>query len=103
MVVSSQNLADRDEVLTRLSHLKEQLAERYAISQIGVFGSVARGNARTDSDIDVVVHMQPDMLKRACLKAELEDIFERKVDVIRYWYGMNQYLKNRIDQEAVYV
>jgi predicted nucleotidyltransferase len=47
--------------------------------------------------------MQPDMLKRVCLKAELETIFGCQVDVVRYWDGMNQYLKRRIDREAVYV
>ena len=94
---------NREEILGKLRSLKLDLAQRYAISQIGVFGSVSRAEATEASDIDIVVHMQPDMLKRACLKAELERIFGRRVDVVRYWYGMNTYLKNRIDQEAVYV
>lgn len=93
----------REEVLTQLNHLKAGLAERYAVKQIGVFGSVARGEPHTDSDIDVVVHMQPDLLQRACLKAELETVFGRKVDVVRYWDGMNAYLKGRIESEALYV
>ena len=53
--------------------------------------------------MDVVVEMQPDLMKRARLKAELESFFQRKVDVVRDWRGMNRFLKKRIDDEALYV
>ncbi|NJL48292.1 MAG: nucleotidyltransferase family protein [Leptolyngbyaceae cyanobacterium SM2_5_2] len=96
------NPLTRDDILAQLRTLKAELTDRYAISQIGIFGSVARNEATAASDIDIVVHMQPDLLKRACLKAELEEHFGRPVDVVRYWYGMNQYLKRRIDREALY-
>ncbi len=91
------------EILAQLRGLKPALAERYAVSQIGIFGSVARNEAQLDSDIDVVVHMQPDILKRARLKAELEQILGQGVDVIRYRDSMNPYLKARIDQDVIYV
>lgn len=103
MVIQSAKLVNRDGVLAQLCAIKIDLAERYAVSQIGIFGSVARDQAHEGSDLDIVVHMRPDMLKRACLKAELEEIFGKKVDVVRYWYGMNPYLKTRIDNEALYV
>jgi len=92
----------RDDILAQLRALKPDLAERYVVSQIGIFGSVARNEAHAESDIDIVVHMEPNILKRANLKAELETLFGREVDVIRYWYGMNKYLKARIDRDAVY-
>lgn len=103
MVIQSVNLVDRDGVLAQLRAIKADLVERYSVSQIGIFGSVSRDQAHEGSDLDVVVHMRPDMLKRACLKAELEEIFGKNVDVVRYWHGMNPYLKIRIDHEAVYV
>ena len=92
-----------NDVIKELRHLKPQLEERYGVTRIGIFGSVARNEAHNDSDIDIVVNMAPDLLKRVSLKAELELLFNRKVDVVRYWHGMNNYLKARIDQEAVYV
>ena len=91
------------EVLARLQTLKPEIAERYAVNKIGIFGSVARNEEHQASDIDVVVHMQPDMLKRLRLKAELENLFGRKVDVIRYRDSMNPYLKARIEREVIYV
>ena len=102
MTVKSVDAIARDAVLAQLRALKPELATRYDVSAIGIFGSVARNEAHEDSDIDVVVYMLPNILKRACLKAELEEKFGRKVDVIRYWHGMNTYLKARIDRDAVY-
>jgi predicted nucleotidyltransferase len=92
-----------NEILERLRTLKPELAERYAIDRIGIFGSVARDEAQPMSDIDIVVYMPPDLLKRVRLKAELESLFGRKVDVIRYRNSMNPYLKMRIDREVIYV
>lgn len=91
------------QILAILRDYKAQLAEKYGISEIGVFGSVARDEIREDSDIDVFVKMHPDLLKRACLKEELESILGKKVDVVRYRPGMNKFLKKRIDNEGTYV
>ena len=91
------------QILAILRDYKAQLAEKYGISEIGVFGSVARDEIREDSDIDVFVKMYPDLLKRACLKEELESVLGKKVDVVRYRPGMNKFLKKRIDNEGTYV
>jgi predicted nucleotidyltransferase len=99
----STNLISRDAIITELKLLKADFIDRYGISRLGVFGSIARDEANSFSDIDIVVDMQPNILKRINLKIELESRFERKVDVIRYWHGMNGYLKARIDREAIYV
>ena len=95
--------AGREIVLQALRSLKPRLAESYGVTRIGVFGSVARNEARDDSDVDIVVEMRPALMKRARLRLELESVFKRKVDVIRYWHGMNGSLKKRIDDEAHYV
>ena len=102
MATHSVNPIAKEEVLERLRALGPELAERYNVSKIGIFGSVARDEANGNSDIDIVVHMLPDILKRIRLKEDLETRFGRKVDVIRYWYGMNHHLKERIDREALY-
>lgn len=102
MITHLVNPIARDDLLEKLRALKPELVERYDVSRIGIFGSVARNNADVNSDIDIVVHMLPDILKRIRLKLELEEKFGKKVDVVRYWHGMNQYLKERIDREAMY-
>lgn len=91
------------EILEQLRTLKPQLAERYAIDRLGLFGSVAREEARPTSDIDVVVYKTLALLKRVRLKAELENLFGREVDAIRERDSLNPYLKARSDRSAIYV
>lgn len=97
------DVISRKEVLRQLSALKEPLRFRFGVTRLGIFGSVARGDANNQSDIDVVVEMAPNLFLRAALKAELESLLHHPVDVVRYRPGMNAFLKSRIDQEAVYV
>ncbi|WP_103670526.1 nucleotidyltransferase family protein [Pseudanabaena sp. BC1403] len=96
------NSLDKEYILKELRFIKAELSDRYKVSKIGIFGSVARNEANENSDIDIVVEMEPNMLKRASLKTELESRFGRKVDVIRYRNNMNAYLKSRIDEDAIY-
>ncbi len=100
---NSNQTMQRDQALRMLSGHKTELEERYGVKKVGIFGSVARNSANDDSDIDIVVAMEPNILLRVQLKEELEQLLGRKVDLIRYWKRMNPFLKARIDKEAQYV
>ena len=93
----------KEQVLQIIREHKQELAEKYHVKKVGIFGSVARNTAGPDSDIDIVVEMEPNLLLQAELQASLESLLMRKVDVIRYWKRMNQYLKAHIDEDALYV
>lgn len=61
-----------------------QLAEQHGASNVRVFGSVARGEARPDSDVDLLVDQDWTRLSRwggMGLVVALESLLERKVDV----------------------
>jgi predicted nucleotidyltransferase len=60
-----------------------ELAARYGASNVRVFGSVARGEARPDSDVDFLVDFKPDyrLWDHIGLQQDLEDLLGRKVDV----------------------
>ncbi len=93
----------RETVLSELREHKQEL-EKYGVTRVGIFGSVARGEAREGSDVDVVVELKtPDLFLMVDLKEKLESILGAKVDLIRYRNRMNQFLKKRIDKEALYV
>lgn len=71
----------------RLRAMREPIlraAEGRRLSDVRVFGSVARGKAGADSDIDLLVHPGPEasVFDLAGLMAELEELFGRKVDVV---------------------
>lgn len=94
----------REEILEVLRHHKEELANRYGVTKLGVFGSVARDEAREESDVDVVVTLrQPNLFMMVHIKDALEAALHRPVDIVQYREQMNQFLKQRIDREAVYV
>ena len=48
---------DRKDIIKILRHYKNEAANKYNIRAIGIFGSVARGEAGNESDIDIVVRI----------------------------------------------
>ena len=95
---------NRSEILDRLFHYKQKNQEKYRFTRIGIFGSVAKGNADEHSDIDIVVEQrEPDLFLLGCIKTDLEEEFGKQVDIVRFRQNMNTFLKNRILREAVYV
>ncbi|GAA0547570.1 nucleotidyltransferase family protein [Halorubrum ejinorense] len=44
-----------EDISTRLAQLKPKLEQEYPISELGIFGSYARGEQESDSDLDVLV------------------------------------------------
>lgn len=95
---------NRDEILRILGEFKRDYSAKYGIIELGVFGSVARGSAGGESDVDVCVKTEtPDPFLLVHLKDELEDRVRKNVHIVRMWDRMNPLLKARIEQEGVYV
>jgi uncharacterized protein len=63
------------------------LCQHWKIRELSVFGSVARGDATADSDIDLLVEYEPDadwsLLDTARLRREFAELFGRPVDLVR--------------------
>lgn len=59
------------------------LARRHGARNVRVFGSVARGEARPDSDIDLLIDLEPDrtLLDLAALRREATKLLGRPVDI----------------------
>jgi uncharacterized protein len=59
------------------------LAERHGATDVRLIGSVARGEARADSDVDLLVTWREgtSLLDQAALKLELEALLGREVDL----------------------
>ena len=95
---------ERNEIIRTLRGFMDMNKDRYKIIRIGVFGSAARDSMNEQSDIDVVVELgKQDLFNIIGIKQDLEEQFAKPVDVISYREKMNQFLKKRIDKEAVYV
>lgn len=94
---------DREDVLTNLRTHKKEFIDKYGITRLGIFGSVARGQSTDASDVDVIVEMPPDLFQMVHMKEELEQILDAPVDLIRHTKYLSAYLQSRIDDEAIYV
>ena len=59
------------------------IAARHGASQVRLIGSVARGEARPDSDVDLLVTWNEgtSLMDHAALMLELEDLLGRKLDI----------------------
>jgi len=79
-------------------------AARHGVTSIKVFGSVARGDARDDSDVDFLVEVGPEhsAFFPGGLVTDLQEILGRRVDVVET-DGLHHLLKDRILREAVQV
>jgi predicted nucleotidyltransferase len=76
MLTKADIFLRRDEILG--------VARRYGASDIRVFGSVARGEATDDSDLDLIVRFEPgrSLLDHGGLLMDLQELLGIKVDVI---------------------
>ncbi len=78
-----------------------RVAAQHGAHNIRVFGSVARGEAGEESDVDLLVDLEPGRngLDQAGLILDLEELLGRKVDVVTE-AGLYWLLRRRILREA---
>jgi predicted nucleotidyltransferase len=79
-----------------------RLASQYHASNVRVFGSVARGEARPDSDVDLLVDFAVGyrLWDKIGLKQDLEELLDRKVDVVHAKFVRDE-LASEIFKDAV--
>lgn len=69
----------------RLRAMLPELAEKYGVAELGVFGSRVRGDHRPDSDLDVLVTFRPDanisLFEIGGMVSELEDRLGVRIDL----------------------
>ncbi len=76
-----------------------EIAARRGAHNVRLFGSVARGEAGPDSDVDFLVELEPgrSLLDLGGLLMDLQDLLGRKVDVVTdssiYWLLRRRILK----------
>lgn len=74
-----------DQVRAILGQHRQELSALGVLS-LSVFGSVARGEARADSDVDLIVELDPalrvDLLDFAHIKSEIEEMLGCAVDLV---------------------
>ena len=73
----------REEIVAKLRRERQTLSSRYPIHRLALFGSWARGEARADSDVDVLVEVDSSIgLRFVDLAVDLERAMGRRVDLV---------------------
>ena len=94
----------REDILGILRREKPRLQAKYGLTAIGVFGSVARGEERPDSDADIVVEVPiVNGWDYMALYGELAEAIGGEVDIIRLRPSLEPSLRRRIESDAIYV
>ena len=94
-MASSKILQDKREEILRI-------AGAHGARNVRVFGSVSRGEAGTESDVDLLVKLEPgrSLLDLIAIKQELEDLLGREVDVVTE-DAVSPYIREQVLKEAV--
>jgi uncharacterized protein len=90
------------QVIGRRAPAIRRLARRYGVRELRLFGSVARGEARADSDVDLMFDSESPLglLRRAEFREKLEAIVGRRVDLVRPEY-LKWYIRPQAEADAV--
>lgn len=97
-------LDDRPNTIKQiLTHLKPELADKYHVSSIGLFGSVVRDDFDSSSDIDIIVDFsQPIGIEFIDLADYIEGKLSKRVDLVSR-RGIKEKYYRAIEPEIVYV
>ena len=73
-----------DEIKEIIRKHKKELREKYNVKEIGIFGSIVRGEAKEESDVDILVEFEKPIgfFKFLELEKCLSELIRRKVDLV---------------------
>ena len=93
---------DSAAVLSVIREKRSEIATRFTVRRIGVFGSFARGQAGPQSDVDILVEFnKPTFDNYMDLKFYLEEVLNHSVDLVIH-DAVKPRLKPIIEKEVVY-
>jgi len=95
-----------DEIKKILKEHKKELREKYGIEEIGIFGSYLRGEAKKESDVDILVEFKPgakiSLLDFVELENYLSNLLGVKVDLVEK-SALKPRIGKQILSEVIYI
>lgn len=87
-----------------LSQFKKEFGPQFGIKELGIFGSVARGEQTENSDLDIFVSLEKvEPFIIFDLKELLESLCKCRVDLVRLRDSLRPGLKKNIFKDGIYV
>ena len=96
----SQNDMNRTQVLSHLERHEAELARRFGVASLTLFGSFARDQATDQSDVDILVSFDNDPDLRSLFGAQsyLEDVLGRTVDLV-LWDDLREEIRPHVERD----
>ena len=93
----------KDEILSLLVQNKAELENRFKVRRLALFGSYARGDQKPDSDVDILVDIDPSVgLEFVTLAEQIEKLLGLPVDLVSLRAIKPNKLKY-IERDLIYV
>jgi len=93
----------KEEILKVLAKDKPELQRRFKVSRMALFGSYARGDQQADSDVDILVEVDPSIgLEFVTLADRIEKLLGMSVDLVSS-RAVNSKAMKYIEPELIYV
>ncbi len=104
MLIQVTDMKTLSEIREILKDNKDALNEQFGVSQIGLFGSYARGEQNPESDLDILVDFDEPvgLFKFMDLNDQLEKLTGMKVDLVTRG-ALKPYIGKRILSEVSYL
>ncbi len=77
------------------------IQKEFGVTGLYLFGSVARGDNRENSDVDILVDMPPKIFMMVALKDFLEKILNSSVDLLRRHSHFSPQFQEQLLQDAI--
>jgi uncharacterized protein len=95
---------DKHDIIARLRE-NEAALRAQGVAHAALFGSLARGDHRPDSDIDIMIELDPaarvTMFDYVDIREYIEGLFQGPVDVVNR-DGLKQFVQPRAAADAIY-
>jgi predicted nucleotidyltransferase len=91
-----------DEIIKRYRNEILKISTHYGAKEIKIFGSALKGEAKTNSDVDLLVELEPgrSLLDIIAIKQDLEDLLGCKVDIVTE-AALSPYIRDEVLNQAV--
>jgi predicted nucleotidyltransferase len=95
---------NRQEIIEKIRSVRGELAQKYGIERLALFGSRARGDATPESDVDLVILESKgrDYFQRVKAKYFLEELLGTSVD-LGYYDTIRPVIRKRIEEDLIHV
>ena len=89
--------------LEKIKGLIKPVMDKHQITEVYIFGSYARGQARSDSDVDIYCSSGDleSLIQESAFIRELETALCKKVDLVTIGSQMHDYFREQLDKDKI--